>query len=1091
MDERAPAVVAVVVTTGAAPGLEATLSTLVSQDYAELSLLVVANGGDENTVARVAAVAPQAFVKVLEDNRGFSAACNEAALMVQGAAFLVFCHDDILFFEGAVSRLVESAYRMNAGIVTPKMVAYDDYFILLHVGQTADRFGAIRERVEIGEIDHGQQDLERDVFVAPGGVTLVRTDLFETLGGFDPLIPAMGEDLDLSWRAQVAGARIVVAPSAVVAHRQTLATGERPLTVSGVRRSSRRDLQRRHQLATVLTCWGWRTLVQVVPLLWLLDGAELVLSLVGRDRQRARAITGSWGWAWAHRRQIRQRRRDLGHLRVLTDAEIARLQEGGASRLRTFVTTLLQDGLDRARGVLPETLPHEDSLPPHGLSGLVTAFSEDEAFDEIEAIDAAEVHRRWARLFAGGLGQVLLIAVAAVVWFYGARDLVSSALPNIGRLAPLDSWWGNWRHLFGSWSSSGVGNGTPGMPGYGVIAFAGTFVLGRMGVLPKAVLILAVPTGALLMFRALRDVMSNRARLFAAIAYLALPIGVNLVAGGRIDVLVVSALLPAVLRRVFVLLNVPSFRSDALDESVSFGHRGWGQSRQGQITVLVLLTALMTAMAPAAIVVVAILIVGLVIGSVLLRETRLDRPWVLLTNVVAGVVLLLLPMTFDTLASGTRTLSVFGLAPGPWTATPLAELLRGAVGSFGFGWGGWVVPGIAAASLLVARGVRRQIAVMAASVALVALLATVLVERHLMGGFAPDPDVLLVLVGAMSAVMVGVTASALENDFAGSRFGGRQVLAGAVVIALVVAVVPWWAEASGGRYGLPTVGTPSELGQLPGSRLGGYRVLWLGEPSALPLSAWSVEPGLAAALTTNGLPGGATLFVPPDVGAAQDVLQAVTLAIKGQTVRLGQLLAPAGVSTVVVMTSSAPSLTGVQQVASDPPPAAVIPALEHQGDLEQAGSALGAEVFTNADFHGILSERYASLSHHETSSNPDSASGFLPVLDPSTNTGTVGAGTVLAGVAPASAFELVENGRAATKSTSLNWATTFRTPAGTATLVLRRFPLNALLATLTLLMWVAILLGFGALETLETLRRRSPRRVRVSPTPLDSEGGDL
>ena len=180
MEARAPAVVAVVVTTGPAPGLEATLTTLVGQDYEELSVLVVANGVNEEVVARVAAVAPNAFVKVLEENRGFAAACNEAVLMVSGAAFLLFCHDDLLFFEGSVRQMVEAAFRANAGIVSPKFVAYDDHFILLHVGQVADRFGTVRERIEDGEIDHGQQDLERDVFVAPGGVTLVRTDLYET-----------------------------------------------------------------------------------------------------------------------------------------------------------------------------------------------------------------------------------------------------------------------------------------------------------------------------------------------------------------------------------------------------------------------------------------------------------------------------------------------------------------------------------------------------------------------------------------------------------------------------------------------------------------------------------------------------------------------------------------------------------------------------------------------------------------------------------------------------------------------------------------------------------------------------------------------
>ena len=195
-------------------------------------------------------------MRVLEENRGFGAACNEAALMVEGSAFFLFCHDDVRLDPDAVQLMVEAAFRTNAGIVTPKVVAYEDPLVLLHVGQTCDRFGVVRERIELGEIDHGQQDLERDVFVAPGGVTLVRADLFTTLRGFDPLITLLGEDLDLCWRAQVAGARIVVAPLAKVAHRETIATGERPVTAPGTRRASRQDLQRRHQLLVVAT--GWR-----------------------------------------------------------------------------------------------------------------------------------------------------------------------------------------------------------------------------------------------------------------------------------------------------------------------------------------------------------------------------------------------------------------------------------------------------------------------------------------------------------------------------------------------------------------------------------------------------------------------------------------------------------------------------------------------------------------------------------------------------------------------------------------------------------------------------------------------------------------
>ena len=155
--------------------------------------------------------------------------------MVEGSAFFLFCHDDVRLEPDVVQQMVESAFRTNAGIVTPKVVSYDDPMVLLHVGQTSDHFGVVHERIQPGEIDHGQQDLERDVFVAPGGVTLVRSDLFATLRGFDPLISALGEDLDICWRAQIAGARIVVAPTAKVAHRETIASGERPVSAIGTR----------------------------------------------------------------------------------------------------------------------------------------------------------------------------------------------------------------------------------------------------------------------------------------------------------------------------------------------------------------------------------------------------------------------------------------------------------------------------------------------------------------------------------------------------------------------------------------------------------------------------------------------------------------------------------------------------------------------------------------------------------------------------------------------------------------------------------------------------------------------------------------
>src|ERR1700722_18879763 len=234
MDAQVPAVVAVVVTTGAGPWLEEELSSLAAQSYEELSVLVLVTGEGPDPTERVGRILPEAFVRLLPGRPGYAAASNEALGMVEGAAFFLLCHDDCALDPDAVHNMVEESFRSNAGVVSPKFVNWNDPSVLLHVGMHCDKTGAVVDRIQDGEVDHGQHDAVRDVFVAPGGCILIRADLWRELGGFDGGIAAMGEDLDLSWRSQVAGSRVVVAPDARVRHREAVASGAVPLAVAGI-----------------------------------------------------------------------------------------------------------------------------------------------------------------------------------------------------------------------------------------------------------------------------------------------------------------------------------------------------------------------------------------------------------------------------------------------------------------------------------------------------------------------------------------------------------------------------------------------------------------------------------------------------------------------------------------------------------------------------------------------------------------------------------------------------------------------------------------------------------------------------------------
>ena len=83
-------VVAVVVVRDPGDWLEESLSALVAQEYADLSVLVIDDGSAEDPTPRIAAVAPSAFVRRRGAAEGFAVAANEVIATVQGATFLLF-----------------------------------------------------------------------------------------------------------------------------------------------------------------------------------------------------------------------------------------------------------------------------------------------------------------------------------------------------------------------------------------------------------------------------------------------------------------------------------------------------------------------------------------------------------------------------------------------------------------------------------------------------------------------------------------------------------------------------------------------------------------------------------------------------------------------------------------------------------------------------------------------------------------------------------------------------------------------------------------------------------------------------------------
>lgn len=1076
MDAQVPAVVAVMVTTDPGPWFEAALSSLATQDYQELSVLVLAAGDDSPEVTeRVGRVLPDAFVRHLPGRPGYGPASNEVLGMVEGAAFFLLLHDDVALAPDAIHQMVEESFRSNAGVVSPKFVNWDDPSVLLHVGMSCDKTGAVVDRILEGEVDHGQHDAVRDVFVAPGGCILIRADLFRELKGFDPGIVAMGEDLDLSWRCQVAGARVVVAPDARVRHREAVASGLRPLAVTRTTRTRHPDtlqtLQRRHELRAVLKNYTRTHEIRVLPQAALLALGEVLVALLARDGDRARAVYGAWTWNARRLTEISERRGELAEHRLFPDSEVRRLQLRGSARLSRYFSRLSHQGLEAANAVaVTRTRARDEEVAEVAvLTGSVgSAFSEDADFDELDDLGRRAGRDRFGRRvraapLSTGRQRLLAVLIALLVIAIGTRDLFFGTLPLVGQLAPLPSWSSTWHHFFSGWQSVGVGTTAPATPAFGLFGLAGTLFFGAMGTLQRALLLGCIPLGALGVARFMRPLVSPRARVVAVVAYLGLPLAYGSLGAGRWDGLVAYAIFPFI---ALWLARAGRLEPFAVDVEAKRRSRPIGQ-----IAILGMLIAVGASFSPALVPAVLLSALAWVVGSVLVGGKDANgRLLVVALAGVAAALVLSAPWVVGTLLAGKGSVAIFGLPIASANAPDWGEVIRFAVGPTARSPLVWLLIVGAALPLLLGRNIRLVWASRLWVTACASWVLAIVAVRGEMGSFAPSEPVVLAPAALAIAACVGLGISSFENDLTGREFGWRQVVSVVAVVFVGVGMLPVLGGAVGGRWGMPAQGIEQPLSFLANPQTGATsRVLWLGDPRALPVGGWSVEPGLAYAVTPASLPDTAQVLTPAGPGPSVLVADAVRLATSGGTVHLGQLLASAGVQYIVLVEGLAPSTVGsLAPSVSAPPPPGLETDLLSQDDLHVVPGELGVQVFENAQAMPVTAQRAAPLPVVTSWSypGPGDVVGWQPLLTAlsgsSSGASSVQAGTVYAGYAPAGSFSLSVDGRSVRRQPAFGWAAQYVTTKGQATLSLSQFPYVPLLVLVEVVAWVWLMVAlFG------------------------------
>jgi len=880
------------------------MAALADQDYPNLALLVIDAASAEEVKPRVGHAAPGAFVRRLEDNPGFGAAANDVLDVVDGAAFYLVCHDDIAPEPDVVRLLVEEAYRSNAAIVGPKLVNWDDPRRLLQVGEGIDHAGYAMPLVERGELDQEQHDAVQDVFTVPGACTLVRSDLFAELGGFDEGIDYLFDDVSLCWRAHIAGARVIVAPDARVRHLEAL----------GLRRpvDDRRALQSRHRLRVVLSSCSLLGLAVAIPKLAVLNTAEVLYALVVGRTRHARDVAGAWLWNLRRLDELRGARQQVRSFRRVTDSELRHIMARGSARLSQFLRGQIGGGDDR-------------------LSGLARTGR-----------DAAGVLRsgtfRVAAVVWAGIALVLLA---------GSRHLVTRGVPSVGELVPFTSSPVDlFRAWFSGWHTAGLGSESPNPTAFGAVGVLGLLFGGAMGMLRTILTLGLIPIGAFGVYQLAKPAGSRFAQIAALLVYVSNPLPYNALASGRWGALAMYAAAPTM---VLILARASRLAPFGLFD----GNPGPGlriRSPRQLTLALGVVTAIVGIIFPAVVGVVVAIAVSLVLGSVLVYSARGSSRILAVGLGAAGLAVLLhLPWSIDFLVPGTPLSALTGVEAASGS-DDLADLLRFQVGPLGGAPLGWAFLVSAALPLLIGRGERHAWAVRGWTMAVVFWGLAWTSQRGSLPVTLPAAEVLLVPAAVGLALAAAMGVAAFEVDLPGYRFGWRQIASGIAATAVAVGTIPVLGAAFDGRWEMPAGDHARALSFMDTeSDAGAFRVLWLGDPAALPLAGWELSEGVAYATTDGGTPRLENLLVGSDDGRTGLLADALDLARGGQTARLGRLLAPMGVRYVVVPERLAPAPFSSE---ARPIPRGLMATLDAQLDLEPLDVPAGLTVFRNEAFYG-------------------------------------------------------------------------------------------------------------------------------------------
>ncbi|MGG6380851.1 glycosyltransferase family 2 protein [Paenarthrobacter sp. NEAU-H11] len=613
------------------------------------------------------------------------------------AEWIWLLHDDAAPAPQALAELLSAVERAPSVTVAGcKQLDWDAGRKLIDVGLSTSRWAERLTLIDADELDQGQYDGRSDTFAVNSAGMLVRRDIWEQLGGFDPALPGSGDDVDFCWRNRLAGHRVVVVPAARMFH---VAHRPHALGNAAAARKAQVHLRLKHSPLWMVPVHGTGALLGSL--------FKLVLSILVKDPGHGLSQLVATCAALGRPRAVAKARRSARQTRRIRRSVIRKLQTPRRevwSHRRSLMEALGSDN-SPADDLEQDPLAHQ----PTG-----------DASDDFAALATSK--RGWV-----GNGALATVIIASVASMLALTGLFRADAVTGGALIPVSGELGDlWHHASSWWITLGAGLPGRGDPFGYVLWILGVLGGGDANPAIAWLLLLATPlSGLTAWFAAGGLTVRRRLRLAAAVFWAAAPALQVALNQGRAGALVAHIMLPllvlALLRATGSAIGHGRFTLPAPADG-RLGDRpparpgingtpSWTAAAAAGLTLAVVAASAPSLLAPAAVVIV---LCGLLLGRrgrtvwwALLPAAALfipfgisvlDRPRALLADPGPPLAfdaaplwqqLLGQPLQFDP-QGGLEGLPHFTGGPFPWA---LLLALLGAVPVLALAVAGLLVPG--------------------------------------------------------------------------------------------------------------------------------------------------------------------------------------------------------------------------------------------------------------------------------------------------------------------------------------------------------------------------------------------------------------